>query len=255
MIAHLVDELTVLGFSERIAQAYVLLAQKGEISVREIGKRFSLSRPTAHDVMMSLVGHGLARTKISGKDRIFVMGSPSMIREKLEEKRRECEIRVERFDVLLPNLLAVSLAKNGGDPVVRYAEGLEEITPVLREFSEVSGDVLQLLDEETFTAMHHRITIEGGGGVTKKIRSMVITDRRIGGCIEADGEVRAISPHIVFALGEMSVCGDRVLFLSHVGGMRVASIRSQPMADVCRAALELAWCAAGRIGEWMGEKG
>ena len=127
MMTQLVDELTTLGFSERIAQAYVLLAQKGEMTAREIGERFSLARPTAHDVMMSLVHHGLARAKSGGKEKTFIMEPPMMIREKLEEQRRTCASRLERFESLLPNLQALSSIGGGLCSAVRYIEGVDAI--------------------------------------------------------------------------------------------------------------------------------
>jgi len=245
MIAQLVDGLTALGFSERIAQAYVLLAQKGEISARDISERFSLTRPTSHDVMMSLVHHGLARSKSSGKDRIFVMEPPTMIRNKLEEGRRESVSRLEQFDSLLPNLQTLAQMCSGVSSTIRYAEGIEEMTPMLRDFSELDSDILQILDNETYEVMKRNVSSN------RQIRSMIISDRHLEKDSRKDMEIRPISPLIVSAMGEMSVCGDCVLFLSHTNGARAVQIRSQPIADVCRAALELAWCAAGRIEEWM----
>lgn len=245
MITQLVDNLTALGFSERIAQAYVLLAQKGQISARDVGERFSLTRPTSHDVLMSLVNHGLARTRNSGKDRVFVMEPPGAIRQKLEESKRESVSRLERFDSLLPKLEMLSSMSCGTNSMLRYAEGIEEMTPLLRDFSELSGDVLQLIDDETYRVMQKSII------GTRRIRSMVIADRYVENIHQADTEVRSISPSIVSAMGEMSVCGDTVLFLSHTHGARAVQITSQPIAGVCRAALELAWCTAGKIEEWM----
>lgn len=258
MIAQLVNELTVLGFSERIAQAYVLLAQRGEISVREIGERFSLTRPTAHDVMMSLVHHGLARTNAGRKERIFIMESPLVIRQKLEEKRKECEAKVKRFDQLLPNLQSLLRIGSGASPAVMYAEGIEEMTPMLHDFSQLPGDIVQLLDYETYSVMQEhpareskRVVSKEEEEESKKIRSMVITDRRIAISQSMYTQVRAVSPLIVSAMGEMSVCGDHVLLLSHAHGVHAVQIRSQPIAEMCRASLNLAWCAAGKIEEWM----
>ncbi len=244
MISQLIDGLTALGFSERIAQAYVLLAQKGEVSARDVSERFSLTRPTSHDVMMSLVQHGLARTKSSGKDRIFVLQPPVIIRNKLEESRRESVSRLERFDSLLPNLEILSQTYGCTGSMIRYAEGIEEMAPMLRDFSELPGDVLQLLDYESYRSS---IAIAS----SKRIRSMVIADGHLEKHGQTHIEVRAISSSIVFAIGEMSVCDDCVLFLSHQNGARAVQIRSQPIADVCRATLELAWSMAGKVEEWM----
>ncbi len=247
MMIHLVDELTTLGFSQRIAEAYVLLAQKGELSARDVGERFSLARPTAHDVMMSLVDHGLARTKHDGKERKFVMASPLNIREKLEEKRRESASRVERFDLLLPNLQALAALGGGEQPAVRYGDDAEELAVLYAEFSLLHGDVIQLFDDVAF---EQYVFADEKNLSSKRIRSMVITNAVH---IEArvPHDIRVIPKSVLSMSGNIRVCADRVLLSSSGTATAVIAIRSQPIADVCRATLELAWCAAGKIEEWM----
>lgn len=241
MMMQLVDELTTIGFSERIAQAYVLLAQKGEMTAREIGERFSLTRPTAHDVMMSLVHHGLARAKCSGKEKIFIMESPMMIREKLEEQRRECASRLERFESLLPNLQALSSIGGGLCSAVRYIEGADAIVDACTEFGMLPGDVIRLLAED------YRLV---PSQAKKRTRSIIVVD-----CISKtrveEADVRIIPRSILSVSGEIRVCADRVLLLSYADGSVAIEIRSQVIADVCRATLELAWHTAGKIEEWV----
>lgn len=241
MMMQLVDELTTIGFSERIAQAYVLLAQKGEMTAREIGERFSLARPTAHDVMMSLVHHGLARTKSSGKEKTFVMESPMMIREKLEDQRRACASRLERFESLLPNLQALSSIGGGLCSAVRYIEGIGAIVDACTEFEMLPGDVIRLLAED------HRSVLSQA---KKRTRSIVVVDC-IGKTRVEDDDVRMIPRSVLSVSGEIRVCADRVLFLSYADAPVAIEIRSQAIADVCRATLELAWHAAGKIEEWV----
>lgn len=241
MMAQLVDELTTIGFSERIAQAYVLLAQKGEMTAREIGERFSLARPTAHDVMMSLVQHGLARTKRSGKEKTFVMESPMMIREKLEEQRRTCASRLERFESLLPNLQALSSIGGGLCSAVRYIEGAGATLDACTEFEMLPGDVVRLLAED-----HRSVPSRA----KNRTRSIVVVDC-IGETRVEDSDVRTIPRSVLSASGEIRVCADRVLLLSYADGPVAIEIRSQVIADVCRATLELAWHTAGKIEEWV----
>lgn len=240
MMTQLVDELTTLGFSERIAQAYVLLAQKGEMTAREMSERFSLARPTAHDVMMSLVHHGLARAKISGKEKTFVMESPMMIREKLEEQRRVCASRLERFESLLPNLQALSSIGGGFCSAVRYLDTEEDIAMACDEFDLLPGDGIQLFSEAP-----HRIAINP----PKRMKSIVVFG---GASMAAVEDVRCIPRSVLSVDGEIRVRGDRVLLLSSARNPVAIEIRSQVIADVCRATLELAWHTAGKIEEWSG---
>lgn len=239
MITQLVDELTTLGFSERIAQAYVLLAQKGEMTAREVSERFSIARPTAHDVMTSLVHHGLARSNSTGKEKTFIMESPTMIREKLDEQRRTCASRLERFESLLPNLQALSSIGGGCCSAVRYIDCEEDIVTACCEFELLPGDGIQLCSETP-----RRIAADS----SKRMRSIVVLD---GVSMNAVEDVRCIPRSVLSVNGEIRVRGDRVLLLSSVKNPVAIEIRSQVIADVCRAALELAWHTAGRIEEWV----
>ncbi|MEK7632746.1 MAG: helix-turn-helix domain-containing protein [Patescibacteria group bacterium] len=242
MMTQLVDELTTLGFSERIAQAYVLLAQKGEMTAREVGERFSLARPTAHDVMMSLVHHGLARSKSSGKEKTFIMESPTTIREKFEEQRRICSSRLERFESLLPNLQALSSIGGGLCSAVRYIDIEEDIAAACDEFELLPGDGIQLFSETP-----QRIASDS----SKRMKSIVVLD---GVSMTAIEDVRCIPRSVLSVDGEIRVRNDRVLLLSSARNPVAIEIRSQVIADVCRATLELAWHTAGKIEEWSGMK-
>lgn len=241
MITQLVSGLTMLGFSERIAQAYVMLAQKGEISAREIGEGFSLTRSTAHDVMMALVQHGLARQKIDGKAKTFVLESPTVIREKLAEKKQECELRVERFDRLLPSLQALSAIGGGVSSAVKYVEGEIAVRQLIEEFARIPGNVLCLQQGAD------RRCGAGENDTEKRIRTMIVGKKTM--CIgESLDTVRTIPASVLNISGNIHVCGDRVLLVSSDAAIE---IRSVCMASTVQAALELAWCAAGKIEEWM----
>ncbi len=233
MLIQLVDELTTLGFSERIAQAYVLLAQRGEMTARDIGERFSLARPTAHDVMMSLVHHGLARVKSNGKEKTFVLGSPMVIRERLEEQRRICASKLERFESLLPNLQALASLGGGLCSAVRYIEGTTPVTDARNAFALLPGDSLAVFAR--------------GDQRSANITHGCPSDMFIQRC----KEIRVIPRAVLSVSGEMRVCADRVLLLSSGGDPTAIEIRSITIADVCRVTLELAWHTAGKIEEWM----
>ena len=75
----------------------------------------------------------------------------------------------------------------------------------------------------------------------------MVTDRVVDFSDVPLAETRVVPPSVIAVAGEMSVCEDRVLLLSYQGGLIAIEIRSQTIADVCRASLELAWREAGRI--------
>lgn len=250
MMTQLIDELTVLGFSGRIAETYVLLAQRGELTVREVSEQFSLARGTTHDMMMSLVEHGLARVRMVKKEKIFVLESPIAIRQKLEEQHRLCTMRLERFESVLPNLQALVSLGGGPTSAVRYLEGPEAIIASQREFMLLPDDIIQLFGDEISSKVadvRRWANVQAG----KNVRSIVIANRFPDDLTTSCHDVRVIPRSVLAVSGEIRVCADRVLLLSYVQTPVAIEIRSQVMADVCRAALELAWHTAGKIEEWM----
>lgn len=253
MTSYLVAELATLGFPDRFAQAYVFVLQQGESSVKEIASALSLSRQTAHDVMTSLVEHGFVQAQKEKHRTWFIAQSPMKIRQLLEVKRKEGERRLAQFDVILPRLSALAAMGNDGSPVIRTVQGIEGLALFQREFEGLSGDILQLFDFdlfsrlEQFRATHeHRERIVTAG---KRVRSILITDQPLLPVVDTLFECRGIPRGVVSVPGEMSVCEDHVLLLSYENGISVVSIRSQAIADVCRASLELAWKAAEGFGK------
>lgn len=253
MTSYLVAELSTLGFSDRLAQAYVFVLQQGETSVNDIASALSLTRQTAHDVMTSLVNHDFVQMRNNGKRNCFIAQSPMKIRQLLEAKRKEDERRLEQFDVLLPRLSALAVLGDNGCSVIRTARGIEGLVLFQREFEELAGDILQLFDFDVFSQLEqfratndHREKIVTAG---KRVRSILVTDRFLLPAIDPLFEFRCIPRDIISIPGEMSVCEDHVLLLSYENDISVVSIRSRAVADVCRASLELAWRAVEGFGK------
>lgn len=245
----LIDELTTLGFSERVAEAYVFTVSRPEVSANEIASALSLTRQTAHDVMTSLVDRGLARTRSTGKRRTFCAEHPLAIRKMLEEQQRMIESRVERFESLLPTFSGLCLG-SGSQLSVRHRTGIDGLLAFQREFDALQGETIQLFDHDTFSALD---VSDAGERVTvipskKRVRSVVLTNRVMDYSRRScSSDLRMIPHALVSAQGEMSVCEDRVLLLSYADGISAIEIRSQVIADVCRATLELAWAMAGKV--------
>lgn len=252
----LVQELTTLGFSDRVAGAYVFTVSRPEVSAGDVAEKLSLTRQTAHDLMVSLVDRGLARMRREGNRRVFCAEHPMMIRKMFEEQRKMIESRVERFETLLPNFSALCLG-NGAQPMIRCRDGIDGLLAFQREFDALQGETIQLFDHDTFSALDTRNSLEKVVVIPgeKRVRSVLLTNRIVDASRQRSSPDLRMIPHaLVSAQGEMSVCEDRVLLLSYVNGISAIEIRSQVIADVCRATLELAWEMAGRVEEWTGGK-
>ncbi len=240
-----------LGIPSRLADVYCFVAEQGEVAARDVAEAFSYTRSTAHDVLSTLVRYGFARSVTRGKEKIFSMESPHVIRDAFIAERQKAETRSEVFEQMLPVLRALHASGSPGTGV-RYFSGVKGLREIQREFDGLPGDILQLLDIDTFQALEvargkelgrHRMIDNA-----KHTRSIVLTDQRIDVIPHTGAEIRAISRDLLSAPGEMSVCGDRVLLLSYVDEISIIEIRSRAIADVCRATLELAWKAAEQWG-------
>ncbi|MFA6017876.1 MAG: helix-turn-helix domain-containing protein [Patescibacteria group bacterium] len=248
MFTAMTSSLTALGIPPRIAEVYVFLTQHGEVAARDVSVEFALSRATAHDVLSTLVRYGFARSIFRGRERVFLMESPHVIRESFEAERRRAEARSLAFEEIVPNLRALH-AFGGQDTGVRYFSGEGGLRDIHKEFQMLPGEIVQLLDYETFCAMEMRqLRDVGSPEVNKHVRSILLTDR---GSIQTSAEfheIRLISKLLFAVTGEMAICYDRVLFLSSEKEFIAIEVRSRAIADVCRATFELAWRAAEQWG-------
>ena len=251
MYATIAPSLTALGIPPRLAEVYVFVAERGEVAARDVAETFSYTRSTAHDVLSTLVRYGFARSVTRGKDKVFFMESPQVIRDAFVTERRKAETRSEVFEQIVPVLRALHASSNPGTGV-RYFSGVKGLREIQREFDGLPGDILQLLDFDTFHALEVVRVKELGRrrmiDQTKRTRSIVLTDQHVASIPAAGVEIRTVSRDLISAPGEMSVCGDRVLLLSYVDDIAIIEIRSRAIAEVCRATLELAWKAAEQWG-------
>ena len=204
--------------------------------------------------MMTLVDHGFARVRNLGKMRRFVMQSPSVVQTALDARRKEAEMRLAKFEHVLPRLRALHTV-GGSAPVIRYVEGVEGLRSIQEEFEALSGEILQLFDYDAFARCEerratdrHRDAITGR---QRAVRSMVVARNDAGIRTEDRYMIRTIPSSLFQISGEISVCEDRVLLLSYAPDFSAVVIRSSVIADVCRATLELAWRTAGEIEKWM----
>ena len=253
MMDRLVEEFIELGFPERVARVYVELVKRGTVSIPRLAVFLKLPRSVIHDVSLILINHGFVTKNVINGVVVLTPAPPLVIRKTLEDKLRESEAKIDRFDALLPNLKALSTLTGDRQPAIRLIEGIEGLKMFQQEFAALPGDILQLFDYDTFQTLGlGRLTDDHRSQLVKlkkRVRSMVLTsgpvfDREIDGY-----EIKVISKDCVSALGEMSVCDDRVLLLSYVDGLTAIEIRSLVIADLCRAALELAWSTAVRIDQ------
>ncbi len=253
MITCLVSELIALGFTPRVAEAYVFLAQRGNAAARDVAEELAISRSSAHEVVKQLVAYGFVREERHGRFARFITEPPSVVRAALDAKRKRADECLARFDTVLPSLRA--LHGVGGDaPVMRYVDGDDGLREIQKEFEALPGEIVQIFDYDAFCrsggerlAQEHRTTLQQQ---QRRVRSLLIAQCMPKNVDDGTYALRGIPPDLFTASGEMSICDDRVLLLSYAPTMGAVLIRSNVIADICRVSFELGWRMAGEMERW-----
>lgn len=254
MISALIGDLVRVGFTNKEAKVYVLALERGKMTAQEIAEAVGMARASTYDVLEALARKGLVTPYVVDGQRRYLAEPPERVLSILFMQRRDVDERIGELEQMMPKLLAIRNVE-GEKPRIRYVEGLDGLRAMQREYEARGGDIVQIVGYDAFLALHdieatrtHRAAI---AQTERLVRAIVLTDRHVNFSHLPNVDVRIVSPSIIDASGEMSVCDDRVLLLSYQGGVIAIEIRSQAIADVCRATLELAWREAGVIVKTM----
>ena len=254
MIAALIGDLVRIGFTDKEAKVYVLALERGKTSAHELAAAAGMARASTYDVLEALSRKGLMTPYVVDGQRRYLAEPPERVLSILHVQRREVDERIGELEHLMPKLLAIRNAE-GEKPRIRYIEGLDGLRAMQREYEARGGDILQIVGYDAFLALHDlsdtRTHREAIAQASRQVRAIVITDFDVSFSNMPNVDARVVPTSIIRAPGEMSVCGDRVLLLSYQGGVIAIEIRSQAIADTCRATLELAWREAGAIVKTM----
>jgi hypothetical protein len=171
----------------------------------------------------------------------------------VHHEMRELEDRRRIVDDMMDRLRAMhrSQAKR---PHVRYIDTLQGLRMVQREFELMEEDILQIVGLDTLRELHSEpFAPEHRGALSAKgrlVRAIVVTNDRPVFPKGLNVEYVTIAPDVMPVGGEMSICGNRVLLFSYIGGLTAVEITSLPIAQTVRASFELAWQRAKEIGEY-----
>lgn len=93
----MIKELQNLGFTEKEAKIYVLLATEGELSAPKISKILDIDRRTIYDTLNSLFKKGrISKKKVQNRE-IFSAVEAKLIKKEFEE-------RLTQFEKIIPQL-------------------------------------------------------------------------------------------------------------------------------------------------------
>lgn len=246
MLEDVAREVMRLGFSEREAAVYVALLRMGEAGGNELSSELGIPRASIYDTLESLGRMGLVTAFLEKEQKRFSAEPPERLLTMLHLQRRECAMREEYAERVLPRLAAVHRAHDT-KPRIRYIEGLNGLRNMQREYELYEGDIIQLVGYDAYAALEDRKMSDEHRSLLqhrpRHVRTMLVTDRAIPASGGPSVEIRRVSPSVVEALGEVTVWGDRVIMFSYAGGIIAVEIASPAIAGTVKASLELAWKA------------
>ena len=243
-----------IGFLEKEAKIYLALLQHGSATAQEIAHMTGMPRATVHRKLHLLCVRGIVQTTGNeGDEMLFLCEAPERLQTLVHHEMRELEDRRRIIDDMMDRLRAMhrSQAKR---PHVRYIDTLQGLRMVQREFELMEEDILQIVGLDTLRALHDEpFAPEHRGALSAKgrlVRAIVVTSDRPVFPKGLNVEYVTIAPDVMPVGGEMSICGNRVLLFSYIGGLTAVEITSLPIAQTVRASFELAWQRAKEIGEY-----
>ncbi len=134
------------GLESSSTEIYLILAQKGELTVSELIKDTSLSRTTVHSALMDLLVKELVLYRKEGRNAYYKPAHPSGLMRLLEEKKRQQSQFEASFQEGLGSLAGMfNLANNR--PGVRFYEGKEGVIEAYEEILTLGAPIESIEDK------------------------------------------------------------------------------------------------------------
>jgi len=212
--------------------------------------RSNVTRASVYRALEELLERNLISKEGNGNDRIYLLEPAERIVTMLDSYRREVEEKASIARQVVKHIRAFQ-HKESTIPLVRYIEGKKELRELQREYEWRGQDIIQIAGYDAFMALYEedlaREHQENYASKPGKIRSILVTDKKLDYPEELDIEFIKLSPAVFPMKGEISVCGDRILFFSYKEDISAIEIYSATMAETMRETLELAWVQAKRL--------
>jgi sugar-specific transcriptional regulator TrmB len=142
-----IPTLKQLGLSDKEVRIYLALLAKGQASVRTLAQETGINRGTTHDVLKSLMGHGLLSTTRKGTRHYYLAEHPRKLNAVIRQRLSDLQHAQQNVQDILPELHAMMATKQEA-PVVKYFEGLSGIRSILEDVL----DTVSMLDDPTYFA-------------------------------------------------------------------------------------------------------
>ena len=135
------EVLRSIGLTENEIKIYIDLLKSGSSTSYDISKRTGIYRVHIYDKLEQLMSKGLASHVYEGSKKFFRATAPSKIKQYLEDKKKELELREEEVNSLLPELETLSNSPRE-DTFVEVFKGVEGLKYFLKDILKTGKEVL-----------------------------------------------------------------------------------------------------------------
>jgi len=139
---NLTKALLQLNLTEKEIMSYLILLQRGALSVQDISRSTGINRVTTYAAIEELKQKGLISESRKGKRKLFVAEDPESIQNLIIEKREKIRKEEKIFEnIILPALKAIDINQENR-PEVKFFEGADRINKVYDDYVLKASEVI-----------------------------------------------------------------------------------------------------------------
>lgn len=239
----MMEKLRQLGLSENEAKVYLASLELGQANVQEIAKKAGINRPTSYFVIENLMKKGLLSSFHKEKKQYFTAADPDRLFDILEKEKIAAEEKKEELTKILPELH--SLFRKTGRPVVRYYEGKEGISAMVREFlEEATGTVRMVYSYDAITKIFSKEDREKWQAtrLQKGTKTKVLYTRQEGMLQATPHSDRRKIPFEKFPVNcDIAIYNDKIRMASLGERLSGIIIEDKELSEAIKAIFEMAW--------------
>ena len=122
-----------IGLTDHESSLYIFSLRIGPSSIKTLAENLQISRPNVYKVIKGLENHGLAKFSEKEKfSRDFMVEPPTVLLDKLREKRSALSEIDQNFTLNLPELLTM-YNQGAGDSKIKIYKGKSEYVNIFKQ--------------------------------------------------------------------------------------------------------------------------
>ena len=239
------------GLTPSESRVYLASLSFGPMTVIDLAKRATLSRPSTYAAIEALTAKGLMSSFLRGKRSLYTAEPPERLRGFVESEARKLQGKVGEIVEAIPDL---KLLQRGERPSVKFFEGIEGLRAIAEDLTATKPDTTDEI--ANLDAVKDIFAAEE----LQKVRQVLITIKTRGRAL-LSGDVTAARPGVVARVlpkntfnffGDIVIYGNKIAMLTFKGKLLGVVIENSIIADTYRVLFDLAWQGAAPFPEIKG---